>query len=57
MVQKLRIEHRKDQWFLFAKRRMSNTLKDQHYRPPELLAFLDEEAGLDTKGKTDEKKD
>ena len=57
MVQKLRIEHRKDQWFLFAKRRMSNTLEDQHYRPPELLAFLDEEAGLDTKGKTDEKKD
>ena len=35
--------HPKDKWYLFAKRRMCNTLKDGHYRPPELVAFLDEE--------------
>ena len=49
VVQKLRGEHQKDMWYLFAKRRMSNTLKDEDYRPPELVAFLNEEAGLDTK--------
>ena len=36
-------QSKKDQWYLFAVRRMRNTLMDDHYRPPELIAFLDEE--------------
>ena len=55
VAHKLRFEHPKDKWYLFAKRRMSNKLKDEHYRPPEILAFLDEEAGQDTKDKDDDK--
>lgn len=47
VAHKLRMEHPKDKWYLFAKRRMRNALKDEHYRPLDLVAFLDEEAGLD----------
>ena len=32
-----------DKWCAFAKRRMTNTLEKQHYRPPELTAFLADE--------------
>lgn len=53
VARKLRMEHRNDKWYLFATRRMGNNLKDEHYRPPELVAFLDEEAGLDAKDKDD----
>lgn len=55
VANKLRSENPKDQWYLFAKRRMSNTLKDRHYRPPEFTSFMDEEAGVEDKDKTDEK--
>ena len=50
LARKIRIEHPKDKWYLFAKRRMRNQLSDKDYRPPELLAFLNEEVGLDTEG-------
>lgn len=56
VAQKLRSEHPKDKWYAFAKRRMLNTLKDKDYRPPGYLAFLEEEAGLDTRDLTDDKK-
>lgn len=55
VAHKLRSENPKDKWYLFAKRRMSNTLKDGHYRPPELLSFLDEEAGVEDDDKSGEK--
>ena len=42
VAHKLRFEHPKDKWYLFAKRRMCNNLKDGHYRPPELVSFLEE---------------
>lgn len=45
------LEYPMDPWYLFANRRMGNRLKDEHYRPPELMAFLDEEVGLATEGK------
>ena len=51
VARKSQLEHPKDKWYLFAKRRMRNQLSDKNYRPPELLAFLNEEVGLDTKGK------
>ena len=47
MALKLRSEHPKDEWYSFAKRRMRNELNGQHYRPPESVAFLEEEAGLE----------
>ncbi|CAD6569587.1 MAG: hypothetical protein ASARMPRED_002957 [Alectoria sarmentosa] len=56
VAHKLRLEHPRDKWYLFAKRRMSNELKDEHYRPPEILAFLDDEAGQDKKDKDDDNK-
>ena len=55
VAHKLRFEYPKDKWYLFAKRRMCNILKDEHYRPPELTSFLDEEAAINAKEKTDEK--
>ena len=55
VAQRLRLEHRKDKWYKFAKRRMSNSLKDKDYWPLELLSFL-EEATVDVKDKTNEKK-
>ena len=56
VAHKTRLEHPKDRWYLFAKRRMLNILRDEHYRPQELVAFLKEEAGLDTNDKTENKK-
>ena len=56
VVTQLRVENLRDKWYMFAKRRMRNALKDGHYRPPELVAFLNEEDGLDTKDKPEEKK-
>ena len=41
MAQRIRLEHPKDEWYLFAKRRMSKTLKKGHYRPPESATFED----------------
>ena len=55
VAHKTRLEHPKDQWYLFAKRRMLDILRDEHYRPQELVAFLKEEAGLDTNDKTEKK--
>lgn len=52
---KLQTEHPKDKWYSFAKRRMRNELKDEHYRPPELVVFLEEEAGLGAKDKVEDK--
>ena len=55
VARRLRFEHPKDRlWYLFAERRMSNTLKDEHYRPPELVSFLKEEASADGNDKTSE---
>ena len=51
VARKSGLEHPKDKWYLFAKRRMSNQLGDNDYRPPELLAFLNEEVSLDTESK------
>ena len=51
VARKSGLEHPKDKWYLFAKRRMRNQLSDKDYRPPELLAFLNEEVGLDTEDK------
>lgn len=56
VAHRTRFEHPKDKWYLFAKRRMLNILKENHYRPQELMAFLEEEASPDTKDKTDNKK-
>jgi len=39
-----RIDHPSDQWYPFAARRMDNRLMSRHYRPPELVALLAEEA-------------
>lgn len=55
VAHKLRFENPKDKWYPFAKRRMSNTLKDRHYRPSELLSFINEEAGVEDKDNNDEK--
>ena len=52
LAQRLGFEHPKDKWYEFAKRRMSNNLKDEHYRPPKPVAFLEEEASADVKDKT-----
>ena len=41
MAQRIRLQHPKDEWYLFAKRRMSKTLKKEHYRPPESVTFDD----------------
>ena len=56
VAHRLRFEHPQDKWYPFAKRRMGNSLKDEHYRPPELVSFLEEEASVDVKDKTHEKK-
>jgi ankyrin repeat protein len=32
-----------DEWHTFAERRLMNTLEKEHYRPPELVAFLADE--------------
>lgn len=32
-----------EKWYRFAERRMTNKLEKEHYRPPELIAFLAEE--------------
>ena len=56
VVQRLRLEHPRDRWYSWAKRRMCNGLLDRHYRPPELLSFLEEEASLDVEDKIDGKK-
>ena len=55
VAHKLRFEHPKDKWYLFAKRRMENKMKNSDYRPPELMSFLDEEAGVGDKHKTNER--
>lgn len=55
VAQKLLSENPKDRWYRFAKRRMSNTLKDGQYRPPELLSFIEEEAGVEDEDNGDEK--
>ena len=54
VAHRLHCQHPQDKWYLFAKRRMSNSLKDEHYRPPELASFLEEEASVDVKDKTNE---
>ena len=51
VAHRLRFEHPQDKWYSFAKRRMSNSLKEKQYRPPELVAFLEEEASVDAKDK------
>ena len=57
MAHRLRVEHSRDRlWYLFAERRMSNNLKDEHYRPQELVAFLEEEASVEVADKTTKKK-
>ena len=56
VAQRLRLEHPKDRWYKYAKRRMCNGLLDGDYRPPELLSFLEEEASVDVEDKTNEKK-
>ncbi|KAL9611674.1 MAG: hypothetical protein Q9167_003703 [Letrouitia subvulpina] len=43
MVTKSLEEHPDDLWHLFAKRRMEDNLKDEDYRPPELVDYLNEE--------------
>ena len=43
VAHKLRSDHPEDQWFPFAERRMGNRLMHGQYRPPELVAFLEEE--------------
>ena len=53
VAHRLQFDHSKDRlWYLFAERRISNSLKDEHYRPPELVAFLEEEASVDVEDKT-----
>lgn len=44
LVQKLRDSHPQDRWYRFAARRIVNRLTTNDYRPPELEAFLAEEA-------------
>ena len=44
LIPKSRGETHSDDWFLFADRRMRNTLKADDFRPPELIEYLDEEA-------------
>lgn len=56
VAKELRVDCPKDEWYLFAERRMRNLLKDHHYRPPEFVAFLNEEDGLAAKDNIDEKK-
>ena len=44
LVRKLRADYPQDRWYKFADRRMGNRLTSEHYRPPELEAFLAETA-------------
>ncbi|KAG7006880.1 hypothetical protein G7Y79_00012g032160 [Physcia stellaris] len=44
LVRKLRVDYPQDRWYSFADRRMGNRLTAEHYRPPELEAFLAETA-------------
>lgn len=44
LVRRLRADYPQDQWYSFADRRMGNRLTAEHYRPPELEAFLAETA-------------
>jgi serine/threonine protein kinase/ankyrin repeat protein len=44
LAHKGRTDHPSDRWYHFAERRMDNRLKGEHYRPPELVALLAEEA-------------
>jgi serine/threonine protein kinase/ankyrin repeat protein len=44
LVRKGRTDHPSDKWYPFAERRMCNRLTGGHYRPPELVGLLAEEA-------------
>lgn len=43
LIPKSRGKTSSDDWFVFADRRMRNRLKDEDFRPPELIEYLDEE--------------
>ncbi|KAL8793110.1 MAG: hypothetical protein Q9195_004316 [Heterodermia aff. obscurata] len=46
LAAKLRASYPKDLWYQFAARRITNKLTTKQYRPPELEAFLAEEAEI-----------
>jgi len=55
-VRKLRTDFPQDPWYPFADRRMRNSLTAENYRPPELEAFLAEEACCPVGTKTADKR-